>query len=202
MALVIPAGFAQASLQMRNSGDPDPWYITFGVELTDLNFVAEREAARIESAARDNLANVISSDTRMTGVQLRIGVSEADPFTVFHPFDIQGLSTSETLPQNNAVLVTKQTERSGRTGKGRLYVPCVNEGAVSNVGVLTETFRNLMQDRMTGFLEDLAAPETTEEAPATMVLLHSAGAPGGSAPNVVTSLIVAPVIATQRRRLR
>ena len=202
MALVIPAGFAQASLQMRNSGDPDPWYITFGVELTDLNFVAEREAARIESAARDNLANVISSDTRMTGVQLRIGVSEADPFTVFHPFDIQGLSTSDTLPQNNAVLVTKQTERSGRTGKGRMYVPCVNEGAVSNVGVLTETFRNLMQDRMTGFLEDLSAPETTEEAPATMVLLHSAGAPGGSAPNVVTSLIMAPVIATQRRRLR
>ena len=202
MALVIPAGFAQASLQMRNSGDPDPWYITFGIELTDLNFVAEREAARIESAARENLANVVTSDTRMTGVQLRIGVTDADPFTVFHPFDIVGLSTDAALPQNNAILVTKQTERSGRTGKGRFCLPCVNEGAVSNVGVLTETFRNLVQTRVSGFLTQLAAPETTEEAPAPMVLLHSELAPGGSAPNVVTSLVVAPVIATQRRRLR
>ena len=89
------------------------------------------------------------------------------------------------------------TARSGRTGKGRFFIPNIlNETYVDNVGVIDGGARSSLQGFVDQFLADLNA------AGNPMVLLHNSGAPFGTTPTPVISLALDGVIATQRRRLR
>lgn len=203
MALVIPTGFAQASIQMRATGDPDPWYITHGVDVSDAGGDYTAVAGLIASAWTLNVLAQLPTSASMTGVQLQVGQDGADPLTLFFPFDEPGGSASAKLPQNCALLVTKQTARSGKTGKGRVFIPLVlNEGDVSNVGVIDGTVRNNLQGDIDGVLEYLSSGGASTGPSIPMVLLHNPGAPGGTVPTLVNALVVDPVISTQRRRLR
>jgi len=201
MALVIPTGFAQVSIQFRNAGDPDPWYVTFAVEhpvdFGDYDLIADKVA----DAWIANHLGSMNTTTTMTGVQLRVGVGGDVPLTLFFPSAANGGSSTQKLPQNCALLVTKVTNRPGRTGKGRYFIPNIlTESSVDQVGVITSGDVTDFQNNATGFLEDLAA--AGDSFPCPMVLLHNAGAPGGTTPTPVDALVVDNVISTQRRRLR
>lgn len=201
MALVIPTGFAQASVQIRHEGDPDPWYITHGVDTSAAGGDYEGVANTVVLAWTANLLAQLPTTARTTGVQLRIGQDAGDPLTLFFPFDIAGGSSSAKLPQNCALLITKVTSRGGRTGKGRVFMPSIlNESDVSNIGVIDGTIRNGLQGDATEVLTALEGLDPLPPAP--MVLLHNLGVPFGTTPTPVDALQVQQVIATQRRRLR
>lgn len=203
MPLVIPTGFAQASIQIRMDGDPDPWYITHGVDVSAAGGDYSEVASTIAGAWTENILAQLPTSARTSGIQLQVGQDGPDNLTLFFPKDIPGGSTGNKLPQNCAALVTKVTERPGRTGKGRVFIPSLlNETDVSNIGVISPSTLTGLQGDLDAVLAFLATPEPGFDVPAPMVLLHNAAVPGGTTPTIVSGLQIQAVIATQRRRLR
>lgn len=201
MTLVIPPGFAQASIVMRNTGDPEAWYVTLAIDTTDAGGDYEAAANSVAYAWQQNIMGSLNAATTFESVILRVGQDGGDPLSVYYAVGTTGEGTTAKLPQNCACLVRKNTTRGGRTGKGRMYVPNIlSESEVDSVGVISGSFLSGLQSAFTDFLGDLVLGDPLPETP--MVLLHTFGAPGGTTPTPVTSLTVDPVIATQRRRLR
>lgn len=204
MTLVIPEGFAEVSVEMRNDADPEPWYITFAIDLATAGGDIELAHATVLAAIGAGIQPSLSTTTTITGVRYKVGQPSGPPLAVDFAAALDGASAAQRLPQNCAVLVRKATLRAGRPGKGRFFIPSVPEGSVSEIGVLETDYRVTMQDQMDEMWLILNAgtgiPETSPPTP--MVLLHNSGTPGGVDPTPVTSLQVQSVIATQRRRLR
>jgi hypothetical protein len=111
-----------------------------------------------------------------------------------------GAGSADYLPQNCALLVKKQTNRGGRRGRGRFYVPMIlPEASVDPVGNISGPQIEQKQTAADGFLEQLS----TGPLNTPMVLLHNTeGVSTAGAPDPVTKLTVDGVISTQRRRLR
>lgn len=202
MALVIPTGFAAVAAQIRNSGDPDPWYFTWGVDLADAGGDYQAVADACGTFAFEAFVQHMAPTSVLAGVSLRIGQDAADPLTLLFPFNAAGGSGAAKLPQNCAALIEKQTTRSGRTGKGRMFIPnYLNESAVSDVGVIDGSYRSERQAAISQAFDVLLDPDLAGPA-LPMVLLHNAGAPQGTAPTPITNLTLQTTISTQRKRLR
>lgn len=204
MSVVIPPGFAQVGIQWRNSGDPEPWYTTYGIDVSDSGGDWGPVATLQSNFAYTAFGAHMSNTTTLSVVVLRIGQDGGDPLTLNFPINAQCGSAAAKLPQNCAALVDKQTNRSGRTGKGRMFLPSfLDEASVDNVGVVAGPYRNTRQtaiDQGFGLLLSGNDPQTT--APTPMVLLHNEGVPQGTAPTPVNSIVLQNLISTQRRRLR
>jgi len=83
-----------------------------------------------------------------------------------------------------------------------MFLPwAMDEGSVDEAGIITPAAVTPIQTAMNLFRTNLSSGGNP------MVLLHEPSAPGTAhpstpgAPNVVTSMIVDPLISTQRRRL-
>lgn len=187
---------------MKHELDPQPWVVTFGVKI-DATLSEDRVTevgvscmtAYWDDAWRGDTSNAVT----LLGADVVVGQDGA-PLSGFVPYPTSGAgatggTSSEKLPQNCALLVTKQTSLGGRRGKGRCFLPGVlNEAGVDAVGQLTEADRAAWQlncNEWRSALEDVDLP---------MVVLHEN--PPALAPTPVISLVVDPVISTQRRRLR
>lgn len=201
MALVIPSGHAAVALSITRGGDPTPYQVTFAVDA--INYALDPPGLRdlVAEAFQESMFNQLDENSTLTNIQLRYGNTGGDPLTIDFPANIEGAGAGETLPQNSAILVSKITNRPGRTGKGRFYWPTVFEANVNGLGVLDSGYRTSLQGSFALFLayfNDGAAGFD----PAPMALLHNEGAPGGTEPTPIVGLQVASVIATQRGRLR
>lgn len=196
MAVVIPPGFAEVGIEMRNSADPDPWYCTFGVDRSASVTGPIGDAQLIYGYWMDTFGGNLHTSTTISGVRMRVGQDGGDPLIVFFAGSETGDSTASMLPQNCALLVTKTTNLGGRKGKGRFYVPNILvEGSVSQTGFIDSSAFTAMQTISTQFFEAL------ESFTLPMVLLHNEYTPQPE-PTLVTSLVPSDLIATQRRRLR
>jgi hypothetical protein len=99
-----------------------------------------------------------------------------------------------TLPTNCSYLVHKVTAESGRSGKGRMYLPAyvLGEGDVGVNGIIESSY-STVQARLDEFYDNLTTGESLE-----VKLFHTT--PRASTP--VTSFLLDAQIATQRRRMR
>jgi hypothetical protein len=203
MALVIPPGFAQASVEQRHDNDPDPWYCTFGVDLSGAGGDLAAAALNIANAWANNALPTQATAVSMTGVRLVVGQDGPDNLISFLPTNAQGQNTSAVLPQNCALLVDKTSALGGKKNRGRMFVPGgITEGDVSATGVLAASYRSALQGRFDDFLEGLENGQFTISTPTPMVILHNSGAGATPAPTPVIALGVQATISTQRRRLR
>lgn len=201
MSLVIPPGFGQASIEIRNDGDPDPWYVTLGVDLSDVGGDFSAAASSIGLSFAETIGLQLHTSSTVTGVNLLVGQDGPDRLVVRVNLNEPGQTSSAMLPQNCAALYDKGTARAGRRGKGRMFLPNVlKEAGVNNVGVIDSNDLADLQLQATAFLDILTGPAPLAQS-TPMVLLHNTG-PGSTVPDVVTSLRVQNVISTQRRRLR
>lgn len=200
MTLVIPPGFGEASIQLRNAGDPEPWYVTFAVDLTEAAGDFAEAAGIVGTAFVNSFLTQMNEATTLVGVNLRVGQDGSDPLSVYVPVGETGTGSSAKLPQNCALLVRKATARGGRSGKGRMYIPNVlPETAVDNVGVIDSATVTAFQD----VADELLTQLTGDPGPSLpMVLLHNNSLTVDPTPTPVTALVVDSLIATQRRRLR
>lgn len=202
MPLSIPPGFAQCSIELQNSGDPEPWYVTHGIDVSDAGGDFTGAGRQVMEAFFAGWGTYLRPATRITSVYMTIG-SDGGNYTinVTPTTPLVGTSAAEKLPQNCAVLVQKQTLRPGRAGKGRCFLPgIVAENSVDEVGVISGGALPGLQTAADAWMEvltDLGSPFSLP-----MVLLHNQGIPGGSTPSPVEALRVDTRIATQRRRLR
>jgi hypothetical protein len=201
MTLIIPPGFADIAIEIRNSGDPDPWYITFGIDISENDDPVVIGGQMQESFVP--IMQMMAANSRNTGIKVTVGQDGADPVRYFRAVDGSeggGSSGPAKLPQNCAALVRKNTALGGRKGRGRFFLPNVlDEAEVSEVGVLSSALVAVVQGKVT----DMFGVLLNGDPPYPMVLLHN-GIEGGDAPDPtpVTSLSVSNILSTQRRRLR
>ena len=66
----------------------------------------------------------------------------------------RGSGGAEKRPQNCAALIKKQTNRAGRSGRGRMFLPAVlDEAQVSQTGIISPLQLADLQPRSDTFLE-------------------------------------------------
>ena len=204
MSLIIPAGFAQASVILRNDGDPDPWSVTFGVTVDQPLSELPEKALCIAAAFRDSFLVSMNAATVLERVHMAVGTGSSDHYIYERTFGFPGSGATEKLPQNCALLVRKRSALTGRQGRGRMYIPNVlSDSVVNSVGVIQPSSVDAFQDVADLFLDALANPTEPFAIASPMVLLHSTPKSGTlPEPNSVTSLTIDSTISTQRRRLR
>lgn len=197
-ALIIPPGYAQCVLRWSLTGDPEEMLSTLGVALEGTADTPEEIASTFRVMWASNFpASFMSNAWTFIGVTAYVGQDGGPPVSGESILNVVGTSTQGPLPQNNALLVRKQTGLGGRRNRGRMFLPAayLGEGDVSASGVCAPALVSGYQGAFDDFVADLTGLGTLGPP----VLFHSA-AP--STPTVISSLSVQNVIATQRERLR
>lgn len=160
---------------------------------------------------RDHILPLQSPAVRLDGVDVRdVGVDEGDIVSV--------AATGATLTGSGATsitysgppqvcyLVKLRTGSGGRGGRGRWYLPGVDEGKVDEAGKLTAGFVASANTGLANFLSGVGDGGNVGFASyALAVVSHYRGGilrPDGPKVSTVTALTMDPVVATQRRRLR
>lgn len=200
MPVIIPVDYVQANVILALDADSEPIVNTFGLHLTDASnaSVALANSVMLEYAAA--WQGLISSQYQVMQCVL-YGFNGLGPSEVIVSTEapVRFINDVGPLPQNCAALVRKRTDMAGRRGRGRMYLPGIQEASVSPTGIISGALLAQLQPAADDFLAGLEAIVGVEG----MVVLHrSEGAGVEPAPTPVVSLQVDERIATQRRRLR
>lgn len=213
--LYVPENIGVGIIRWTLEGDSEEMVVTLGLQSTRVTFDAEIMAEDLRAAveAAGSLVGAASgmySQWTFVGTTVRLQTStgflsgEAIANTV-------GTATGETLPNNSAILIKKNTGSGGRRFRGRMYLPMygLEESDVSSSGVIAGAEVTSLQNRLDAFL---AALDTNELIP---LLLHYPFGHWDESdppefiiddpepdPTIITSFAVQNRIATQRRRLR
>jgi hypothetical protein len=188
--MIIPVGFAQVAVQFRYADGGRPQVITYGVELEGSDF-GENRVQAIYDIWEDRYLPNITTNTRLEQVTLKYGPVSTGPSFVAIGTAV-GASNEPIAPPNVTYLVKKVTNMGGRANRGRFFPPGVAEANVGNDGALSSGTVAALQPVFNNIRTDHAAADLP------MVLLHSQS----SDPTPITSLVLDPLAATQRRRLR
>lgn len=201
MALIIPEGFAQVTIPLLHVGQSREAVVTFGVESNPISPTSECDA--IFAVWEQEIGPLIDEGVIQGPCRATFGTASGEGLSVEGTDTFVAGGTASKVPSNVALLVRKMTSRGGRRGRGRMYVPwLLNDSEVDDVGNVTGTFVAAAQVAFNQFLEGLAAAAPAGPF-APMHILHSdGGSTSPGSPNEVTSLVVDPLVATQRRRLR
>lgn len=203
---IIPPGYADCSIELRNAALSRSAFITFGVRIDGgiaVDTVAQKVMDSIVLDPAPNLLSLIDSDVTVLSSTARVGQDGGLPL-VFTAFGITtGVASGGGMPANCALLLKKRTARGGRRGRGRIFLPWGQvETKVDEAGKITNADVTAAQLGVTSWFNQLA----TNNVP--MVVLHSESSPDNKhgptapgAPDLVTGLVVDAVIATQRRRM-
>lgn len=195
MADIVPPGFAQVTVALKHTALTRQAAVVFGVDAAgqpDPDLLAES----IDLRFRTHLGPRIDSEVQIGPVSVSVGQDGGEPTLGSTSATTPGGRSGTSEPPQVAVLLKKRSARGGRRGQGRMYLPwAVNDGSISEAGVITTADVTQITGAATAFLDALASDATP------MVILHSLGSSDPGSPNVVTSLICDPVVATQRRRL-
>lgn len=197
MGVQIPAGYAQLVYEFSLEGtthrptftmglNPDP-----GLSATDI--------AQLGDDAITGTGSLMSSGAVVIDGWALVAVhatlmTESGPLLGDDTSGMVGTATASALPINCALLVSKNTSRGGRKGRGRFYCPpfTIAEGGVDPIGTIGGGDLSAFQAKCDAFF---ALLDGVDSVP---VLLHE----DGSLPDQITSLSAQAIIATQRRRMR
>jgi len=198
MALIIPDGFGQAVYELALAGDNEPIVVTCGHDATEFVGTFQEEANALHTAFKAEVLPTMTNDYTSVGVTWYRSAGSDVPIVITSTTAAQvGPGSAAGLPQNCAMLVRKRTDLAGRRGRGRLYLPGLEEGLVNELGVITGTAVDAFQAQFNEWHAALVA------LPLPPVVLHrSEGAGVEPPPTPITSFSVDATIATQRQRLR
>jgi len=200
----------QVSLQIDLVGDTGKMYVTMGVHglapasamtQADADDLCNEWATDIESA----MCDVYSISVGTVSFNSGASVGNANQLFAVSMTPHVGNVTTDAVPQNTATLVRKLTGVAGRGANGRFYIPGVPEAEVDQAGVLTGAFVTNVQGDVDQIIGDWAGIAGGYEP---VVVHHTLVSPGpppvyiSAANTVITSFLVDPMVATQRRRLR
>lgn len=196
MGVEIPIGYGQATFIFAVAGKPGEMVTTLGYDApTDFGPSVAAAAIRTiwsNSGAPFAAANVLDNCT-FRGVKTT-EMTATGPIVGQSLVNVVGTLSGSGLPPNCAFLVRKGTDRGGRQGRGRMFIPPVvyGESGVDSAGSIIGLFVSQFDAKL---LQALTA-QNASDYPA--MLFHESG----STPDLVTSLSTQNMIATQRRRLR
>lgn len=196
MTTIVPISFAQGRVLYSVNGLSDQ--VGFGAAVAwGAGTEPEEIATKINTAcvvAGLATASVLGVDWAYEGV-VASATTATGPVVSQHFQHVQGTSSQPTPPPNCTVLVRKNTAKGGRENRGRLNLPSgrIEEASVDSAGFLTPAVVTALNTTMGLFKGSL------DEQEVPMFLLHSDPA---VTPTAITTLIVQPQLATQRRRMR
>lgn len=199
--LEIPTGFINCHFKFQQSGVAHPSTFAIGFDATAFSGNLDTFATAIASAwiGAYGLANILDSYVFL-GVKLYLG--PGDPFLVGEDIrSNQGTASGAPLTSNTTLLLKKTTGVAGVRYRGRMYSPAlqVAETGVTGYGTIDATTRTNTQARYD--LAFAAMQAVTGVGP--YVLFHAPSEDSATPPpTVISSLILEPVVATQRRRMR
>jgi hypothetical protein len=203
MTLEIPTGFALCAWEFVMGGDPDPWYVTCGIQ-TDL--ANADGTAHANAAFRSWKLSVLpnqNNNLTMTSAILTIGQDGAPTKAYSTEPAAVGNEGGQMLPQNCALLVDKLTAAGGRRNRGRMYVPGIlMEEQVNMVGQISSGKVTAWQQAFNNLKTFLNVAADANEPNIPPVVLHATGISATPPPTPVESFRVQSVISTQRKRLR
>lgn len=196
MADIIPPGFAEVTMPHTHAALGRSAAVVFGIEVPSGGVVPEDLADDIQTIYLAAFGSGIDNQVTVGPAEVRIGQDGGEGLVGVATATGTGSRSGDTVPGNTGILLHKRTNRGGRRGRGRFYVPwSLSEAEVDEVGRVTTTARQSWANRGATMLSALSA------ADAPLVLLHSVGSSLPGAPDIVTSISVDPVVGTQRRRL-
>ena len=207
--MTIPVGFGQATILMSGNGLPTGGAVVLGFE-NELGSSAQAAADAYGEAWRDQVMPLLTDDVTLDEVVVKLGPDDVGP-TASSAYSTAGTIVTENTPPNTAYLVKKTSNLGGRRGRGRIYIPGVDETKVTSDGRLEATKLGQLQTAMDAFEGEVALagfPLMILHNPATIWVLED-GQPRREptadpipVPTPVLDLIVQSTVATQRRRLR
>lgn len=202
--LLIPPGFAQLSIPMRHTGLSRAAVVTFGIEYSEADTPYANILDWVLQQWGETLGATVDSEVTQGPIEGRFGVTGGEPIGIVGTDTFTSISVDARPPAQVALLIKKSTNRGGRRGRGRMFLPwAVNETSVSELGVVEAGTLSDFQDAADAFLLAIGTA-SGEDGPNPMFLLHvqsdeQSTTPG--VPNVVSALEVQALVATQRRRL-
>lgn len=192
----LTAGFGQITWRGTNESNGQMFMTSVGFIPVA---VGTDDLAEIELAFWGDLSfgGLVWEGWHSQGVQVKIGTSDPhEPITLEGAAGAEGAATGSPSTPQCSVLLKKLTNRGGRHGRGRMYIPGPQEAWVDGGGFVDPAGMSAYQDALEVFLEVFSTASWSDG----LVLLHSDAA--GGAPNPIVDWFVEPVVATQRRRLR
>lgn len=191
---VIPTGYAQANFRYSGGGLPNGAEWTLGLDISSAIGGPAGVADDLITNYSATIRTVLPAATVLTGVLVKFGPNDLGPsaeVATSVPGTGGGVQTSPAV----AILIRKVTAIGGRPGRGRFYLPGVQESEVENTGLLTPAFVAGLQSEVDDFFAELVSSGMPP------VLLHSETSPV-AVPTPITSFQVDSRVATQRRRQR
>jgi hypothetical protein len=157
------------------------------------------------------VVNLLSSDVTLSETLAKEGPDNTGASALVTSPPYPGTSGSNSGAPQSALLVQKNTVLGGRRGRGRMYLPGLDESVVLEGGVVESSYLTAMQAALDAFYDDLGSSALTlalEHGPETTWVLVG-GQPrrvpvAGAVPDPtdITSLVLTSRIGTQRRRNR
>lgn len=220
MPLTIPVGDALVAYHFRFGGDLEDMIITIGGRAVAGPF-SLLHTERFGQAWRVNMLPFQSSGGVLAKVVARVRQDGGgDIVHEWVPSPVAGGgSAGTTFPPNVALLVRKHTNRGGRRGRGRWFVPGIVETLADNDGSVPSASIASWNTALDAYRTDLggallsgspvepllfhnnSTTTTTTTGPGSKTITITEGA-AGPAPDVITDFTVDTKVATQRRRLR
>lgn len=204
MPLIIPVGYGQAVYELILTGDSEPMVVTMGHDLSAYLGDHQEAAEALHFYFGEHVMPMLPSAYSHTAVDLYVGQAEGPPL-VFSSTGapVAGDGGAAFIPQNSALLVRKRTDLAGRRGRGRIYLPGVEEALVDGAGNLTPAAVTGYQTQLDNWFEALNDTSTEPFPHIPAVILHRSEGEGAEPPpTTVASFQLEDKIATQRRRLR
>lgn len=193
--MLIPVDYAQANFRFTGAVLPFGAEITMGFNVELFAGTPDAMAAQLavdwQGAGMDNTH---SNESALTSILVKFGPNATGPSGEWSG-SIGGDVAPPTAAPNLAILVTKNTNFGGRTGRGRFYIPAQPESQINGAGAVDTGYQATIQSAVDAFL---GLTITDGMVP---VLLHGEDSPI-SAPMPITSFSVSSRAATQRRRMR
>jgi len=203
MAVVIPDGFAEFTVNWTHFGVGQPYANVFGADVS----AADSPAAAmltVRNAIQDNLFTHMDISTTWVSVEGRFGpVTGPSPGpNIEIPEGGTGALSITVPPPQVTLLVKKITALGGRANRGRFYWPgmltttALNENGSIETGALAN-YQSYFDD----FFDQMETGDGGADDPCPLVILHDETSPT-TTPTLLTGLVVDGRCATQRRRLR
>lgn len=203
MAIQVPVGWATFSQIIGLTGDAEPMRITWalgpgGFTQTPAAALILAQNISVQSTSTGRPFDPLIRQNQWTYIGTEVKIeTPTGPVGAVDTINSPGAAGAGfNLPQNCAYLVQKRTARGGRSGRGRVFVPCCTfqEGDVGNTGDILTSVVSVLQTRWNAWLAAL---------PGQIFLAHGPDANGfAQTPDAITTLSVQQRIATQRTRLR
>lgn len=197
MGVIIPAGYGQVAVEMRQTGMNRAAYFTWGFEGGDGSDPdGDAQAIYTLLSASGRLLNVAQYVAGWSVQRILVTVGTVlGPFSGEHQVETVGTKPGEAAPPQVALLVRKNSALGGRKGRGRLYLPpaFVAETDITQQGTISSSPYGTLRTTVNSTLTALNASSYPVR------LLHSTASPG---PSAVTQWSLQQVVATQRRRIR